>query len=111
MSWYNLLTLNRRTQQMSTPEQEFDIELYCQSPRCENPLLQKGGKFIMNADGALVHTYCYGDIAEIFFAVENGEPVIYLKCPQPISYRRAQQLAKRGEVKFTHLEQTALREA
>jgi len=73
------------------------MELYCQSPRCKNPLITNG--LLVQNNGALIHL----DID----CIESYRTYVHLPPNQngvPIHYEDAEKLARRGKVKFNKLE-------
>ena len=93
---FNLLRLLKKTE-------KEDIELYCQNPQCENPLISKNAEYIAKINEGLVHpTVKCTELYLCHKVIESKE--VFCSSIDYLSYSRAEKLARKGKIKFSKLE-------
>ena len=80
------------------------IELYCQNPQCQHPLILKG-EYVAEMNGALVHSnpYCI-EMYMCHKTLNSQEGFFLCSSINYMPYNKAEFLAEKGKIKYSKLE-------
>ena len=97
---FNLADLFKKTNKKGLEA----IQLYCQNPRCRNPLITKEEECVAEVNGNLVHSY--NECIEMYMVHEAIKTRDIVICPSinRIPYSKAKKLALKDKVKYSRLE-------